>query len=153
METHTAEHRTALLHNGAHSRSSLSRSVLREYIMAKGLRSKGKRANRAQLRLTLSGPIIKKRAEVIAKSIKEGLENKKGVASIEALKSAFQAASSTTASAEEDMTIEEEEEEEEEEEDEGEEFKSKRTLAKEEFKKKRGSKARINPGKELVWFK
>ena len=120
--------------------------------MAKGLRSKGKRANRAQLRLTLSGPIIKKRAEVIAKSIKEGLENKKGVASIEALKSAFQAASSTTANAEEDMTIEEEEEEEEEE-DEGEEFKSKRTLAKEEFKKKRGSKARINPGKELVWFK
>ena len=123
--------------------------------MAKGLRSKCKRANRAQLRKTLSDPIIKKRAELISKSIKEGLEKKEGVTTINALKSAFQTANGSAASTEEDMTVEEEdeEEEEEEEEDEGEEFKSKRTLAKEEFIKKRGSKARINPGKELVWFK
>ena len=119
--------------------------------MAKGLRSKCKRANRAQLRKTLSDPIIKKRAELISKSIKEGLEKKEGVSTINALKSAFQAVNSSATSTEEDMTIEEEDEEEEEEE--GEEFKSKRTLAKEEFIKKRGSKARINPGKELVWFK
>jgi CO dehydrogenase/acetyl-CoA synthase beta subunit len=116
--------------------------------MAKGLRSKCKRANRAQLRKTLSDPIIKKRAENIAIKIKEGLENKAGVTTINALKNAFKAAGS----AEEDMIVEEDEEEEEEEE-EGVEFKSNRTLAKEEFIKKRGSKARVNPGKELVWFK
>lgn len=121
--------------------------------MAKGLRSKCKRANRAQLRKTLSDPIIKKRAELISKSIKEGLEKKEGVSTIDALKSAFQAANGAVTSAEDDMTIEDEEDEEEEEGEEGEEFKSKRTLAKEEFIKKRGSKARVNPGKQLVWFK
>ena len=124
--------------------------------MAKGLRSKCKRANRAQLRKTLSDPIIKKRAELISIKIKDGLADKVGVTTFNALKSAFQASGGAVASAEEEMTVEaegEEEEEEEEEEDEGVEFKSNRTLAKEEFIKKRGSKARVNPGKELVWFK
>ena len=122
--------------------------------MAKGLRSKCKRANRAQIRKTLTNPIIKKRAEAISQSIKDGLVNKEGVSSIDALKSAFQASSSSLpniSEAEESMAVEMEEEEEEEEET-GEEFKSSRTLAKEAFKKKRGSKARVNPGKELVWF-
>lgn len=124
--------------------------------MAKGLRSKCKRANRAQLRKVLSDPIIKKRVEVLSEKIKEGLKVKTGVSSISALKNAFQAASSNQQTTEEDMTtedIEEDDEEEEEEEEEEQEFKSKRQLAKEEFIKKRGSKARVNPGKELVWFK
>ena len=49
--------------------------------------------------------------------------------------------------------VEDEEEEEEEVEEVGETFKSSKTLSKEAFLKKRGSKPRINPGKELVWFK
>ena len=55
----------------------------------------------------------------------------------------------------EEEGAEEEEEEEEEEEvvEVGETFKSSKTLSKEAFLKKRGSKPRINPGKELVWFK
>jgi ribosomal protein L12E/L44/L45/RPP1/RPP2 len=121
--------------------------------MAKGLRSKGKRANRAQLRKTLVDPIIKKRVETLHKALKERLkESREGISNFDSLKSAFQAASSGGDSVAGDMAIEEEEEEQEEEE-EGEEFKSKRTIAKEEFIKKRGSKARINPGKQLVWFK
>jgi Protein of unknown function (DUF2423) len=120
--------------------------------MAKGMRSKCKRANRAQIRKTLTAPLIKKRAETISRKIKEGLENKDGVNTINALKGAFQLAGSSAATADENMLVEADEEEEEEEEVE-EEFKSNRTLAKEEFMKKRGSKARVNPGKQLVWFK
>jgi|Transcript_18509 ribosomal protein L12E/L44/L45/RPP1/RPP2 len=120
--------------------------------MAKGLRSKGKRANRAQLRKVLVDPIIKKRVETLHTTLKDKLkESREGISNFDSLKSAFQAASSGGDGVAGDMAIEEEEEEEEEEE--GEEFKSKRTIAKEEFIKKRGSKARINPGKELVWFK
>ena len=130
--------------------------------MAKGLRSKCKRANRAHFRKTLTNPIIKKRAELISQAIKEGLEDKEGVSTINALRSTFQIASSgaaAAAAAENDMVVDEEEgvEEEEEEEEEvvevGETFKSSKTLSKEAFLKKRGSKPRINPGKELVWFK
>ena len=117
------------------------------------MRSKCKRANRAQIRKTLTAPIIKKRAEAISKKIKEGLENKEGVNTINALKGAFQIAGSNAATTDENMLVEADEEEEEEEEEVEEEFKSNRTLAKEEFMKKRGSKARINPGKQLVWFK
>ena len=128
--------------------------------MAKGLRSKCKRANRAHFRKTLTNPIIKKRAELISQAIKEGLEDKEGVSTINALRSTFQIASSGAAAAENDMVVDEEEgveEEDEEEEEEvvevGETFKSSKTLSKEAFLKKRGSKPRINPGKELVWFK
>ena len=128
--------------------------------MAKGLRSKCKRANRAHFRKTLTNPIIKKRAELISKAIKEGLEDKEGVSTINALRSTFQVASSgaAVAVAENDMIVDEEgvEDEEEEEvevEEVGETFKSSKTLSKEAFLKKRGSKPRINPGKELVWFK
>jgi CO dehydrogenase/acetyl-CoA synthase beta subunit len=121
--------------------------------MAKGMRSKCKRANRAQIRKTLTAPLIKKRAEAISKKIKEGLENKDGVNTINALKGAFQLAGSSAAPTDENMLVEADEEEEEEEEEAEEEFKSNRTLAKEEFIKKRGSKARVNPGKQLVWFK
>ena len=130
--------------------------------MAKGLRSKCKRANRAHFRKTLTNPIIKKRAELISQAIKEGLEDKEGVSTINALRSTFQIASSgAAAAAGNDMVVDEEEgaeeEEEEEEEEEvvevGETFKSSKTLSKEAFLKKRGSKPRINPGKELVWFK
>lgn len=124
--------------------------------MAKGLRSKCKRANRAQIRKTLTNPIIKKRAEAISQSIKDGLVNKEGVSSIDALKSAFQASSSSLpniSETEDSMAVDMEDEEEEEEEETGEEFKSSRTLAKEAFMKKKGSKAKVNPGKQLVWFK
>ena len=127
--------------------------------MAKGLRSKCKRANRAHFRKTLTNPIIKKRAELISQAIKEGLEDKEGVSTINALRSTFQIASSgAAAAAENKMVVDEEEGEEEEEEEEevvevGETFKSSKTLSKEAFLKKRGSKPRINPGKELVWFK
>ena len=120
--------------------------------MAKGLRSKCKRANRAHFRKTLTNPIIKKRAELISQAIKEGLEDKEGVSTINALRSTFQIASSgTAAAAGNDMVVDEEEEEEVVEV--GETFKSSKTLSKEAFLKKRGSKPRINPGKELVWFK
>ena len=54
---------------------------------------------------------------------------------------------------EEEGVEEEDEEEEEEVVEVGETFKSSKTLSKEAFLKKRGSKPRINPGKELVWFK
>ena len=131
--------------------------------MAKGLRSKCKRANRAHFRKTLTNPIIKKRAELISQAIKEGLEDKEGVSTINALRSTFQVASSGAAAAvsENSMIVDDEEGDEEEEEEEeevveeevGETFKSSKTLSKEAFLKKRGSKPRINPGKELVWFK
>mmetsp|Transcript_13795 Transcript_13795/g.18867 ORF Transcript_13795/g.18867 Transcript_13795/m.18867 type:complete len:113 (-) Transcript_13795:66-404(-) len=46
--------------------------------MAKGLRSKSKRKNRAALRATLSEPIIKQRQENMAEELKNNLEMKSG---------------------------------------------------------------------------
>jgi len=46
--------------------------------MAKGLRSKSKRKNRAALRATLSEPIIKQRQEKMAEELKINLEMKSG---------------------------------------------------------------------------
>jgi hypothetical protein len=102
--------------------------------MAKGLRSKVKRANRTSLRERLTLPIQKKRQEEISKKIEEDLALVKGntmtnlrnklsgfkhevkIVELPKLKEEFNPESTKTT-------------------------------------KKKGSKPRNNPGKELVWFK
>ena len=119
--------------------------------MAKGVRSKVKRANRAALRESLTKPIIKHRTEKIAQSIKEELKKSSG-STIASLRKAFGgkapvsnvtsgAAASVEVEEDEDMNVDDTSK------------KSKGSISKEEFTtKKKGSKPRHNPGKELVWF-
>lgn len=124
--------------------------------MAKGIRSKSKRANRSLIRKTLTEPITRKRQELIAESIRRDLAEKGGD-SIKSLASLLPGAK-----AEKGDTDEMEQEEELE--DGGVEAQQGGKLAKTGSKQKgfsflrrdlkpKGSKPRNNPGKELVWFK
>lgn len=108
-------------------------------IMAKGLRSKAKRANRAALRAQITIPMQIQRQETIAKSIKDGLVESAKSKSISTLRSAFNGAKGRVAKvapvaevAAKPVVVE----------------------SKLEAPKKRtGSKPRLNVNKELTWFK
>ena len=76
--------------------------------MAKSLRSKTKRANRAQLRKNLSDPIIKRRQEQVAAALAATLEKKTGK-SILGLKSTFSVAGAAESGAIDEFEEEEEE--------------------------------------------
>ncbi len=75
--------------------------------MAKSLRSKTKRANRAQLRKNLSDPIIKRRQEQVAAALAATLEKKTGK-SILGLKSTFSVAGAAESGAIDEFEEEEE---------------------------------------------
>jgi hypothetical protein len=140
--------------------------------MAKGIRSKCKRAARTELRKALSIPLMKKQTERAAHALTEGLKQKQHQDTLTGLRKvlaaqkpkkggAAAASSSSSSSSGAAATADEEEEDEDEEGDEVEMAadtaaaaapKSNAAVAKEAFIKRKGSKPRNNPGKELVWF-
>lgn len=127
--------------------------------MAKGIRSKKMRKNRAQIRKTVALPIIRKRQEKLAEALKKDLEKKAGK-TITGLKGIFSKSNekktSKTVSNGEDVEGSEEEDSDEEEEEEVEvqNVKNKMlVIGKPTMKVKKGSKPKINPNKPLVWFK
>lgn len=114
--------------------------------MAKGLRSKVKRANRAAIREKLTIPLQKIRQEAISQNIKDSLNVAKGK-SIRNLKSVLDSSSSSSLSHADEASAEIDAEAIIDDAKEGQ-------VVEERVKsKKRGSKPRNNPGKELVWFK
>jgi hypothetical protein len=133
--------------------------------MAKGLRSKGKRANRTELRKVLTIPIIKKQTEKVASKLQDGLKQKNKSTTILSLRKVLVArnknagkgggvmlanglAQAMAGKEEKDAGDDEMDEE-----VEGEEGQPSNTQkSKEEFVKRKGSKPRNNPGKEMVWF-
>lgn len=129
--------------------------------MAKSLRSKSKRKNRAALREKLVIPKIKKTTEELAKKLQESLKQKGG-SSILALKAVLRPKETMETSQSSEQTVDtleqgvNEEAEDEAEEDEAEEVNdeqsAKRAKPAAQIRRK-GSKPRANVGKELVWFK
>jgi hypothetical protein len=125
--------------------------------MAKGLRSKCKRANRSLIRKTLTEPITRQRqAEMSAALLKE-LAEKRGD-SIKSLASLMPNNAPKVVKDVEEDDMDEDEAEEDNEEDAG--GKVAKTGSKQKgftflrrtSTKTKGSKPRNNPGKQLVWF-
>ena len=138
-------------------------------IMAKGLRSKCKRAARSELRKVLTIPIIKKQTERVALKLQDGLKQKNKSTSILSLRKVLVARNKNAgkgkgtslanglaqamAGKEEKDAGDDDDADEMDAEDEGEEGQqSNKQKSKEEFVKRKGSKPRNNPGKEMVWF-
>ena len=124
--------------------------------MAKGMRSKCKRANRSLLRKNLTLPIIAKRVEKVSNLIANDLMGKESKSSMLALKKAFQTDKNVN-------TTNDEGEEEDEVDITGDyEHEANNIVDQSESKaakrikslcvKRTGSKPRNNPGKQLVWF-
>lgn len=117
--------------------------------MAKGLRSKCKRHNRALIRKNLTEPINRKRQEEMAAALQKELDERKGT-SIRSL---------TLLAGKDATNVEMAENEDEGSEDEEEEEPVKEGAKKKGFSflrrnpKSKGSKPRNNPGKKLEWFK
>jgi hypothetical protein len=137
--------------------------------MAKGIRSKCKRAARTELRKALSIPLMKKQTERAAHALTEGLKQKQHQDTLTGLRKVLAAqkpkkggaAASSSSSSSGAAAAADEEEDDDEEGDEVEMAadtaaaaapKSNAAAAKEAFIKRKGSKPRNNPGKELVWF-
>ena len=124
--------------------------------MAKGIRSKNKRKNRSELRKVLSQPIMQKRLELQNEAIKRDLKEKMGGKTILGLKSkligkstdASQKASVATAEDEDDADDDDDDDNNAMAEDQ---HQPKESIS-EKLKKKKGSKAKSNPAKELTWF-
>jgi len=120
--------------------------------MAKSLRSKIMRKNRAQLRKTVGDPIIKRRQEAISAAIKKGLEEKQG-GSLLGLKNIMSSTGNVPTESKEEM---EEDEEDEISKDDEIVFGNKK-FSKEHLKKKisavKSSRPAKNSTKQLVWFK
>ena len=136
--------------------------------MAKGLRSKCKRAARSELRKVLTIPIIKKQTAAVASKLQDGLKQKNKSTTILSLRkvlvsrnkagkgkgaSLANGLAQAMAGKEDQDAGDEGDADEMEAEDEGEEGQqSNAQKSKEEFVKRKGSKPRNNPGKEMVWF-
>ncbi|KAJ1383427.1 hypothetical protein B484DRAFT_460190 [Ochromonadaceae sp. CCMP2298] len=116
--------------------------------MAKGIRSKVKRANRSGIRKTVTAPMSQKRQEVMATALAAQIAARTG-SSIQGLKALLPTGGARSGAMEQDG---EEEEEEGEEEDPVQAVNKAATKA---GKKPRyaGTKAKVNPGKTLVWYK
>jgi len=120
--------------------------------MAKGLRSKSKRANRAALRAEITIPMQIQRQEKIAQKIKDGLNETAKSKSISTLRSAFNLNGSRINKTKNNTEKEEE-------------SVAKVTSSSSTSviidgsitdvppKKRSGSKPRLNVNKELTWFK
>lgn len=134
--------------------------------MAKGIRSKSKRANRTFLRKTLFKPQIEKRQKELHKKLITDLKSRKGN-SIALLKKKLSTSSNICSALQQPVGKNEADVENDEkmsqesnkmETDDPEETKSSSSEGNEKKikvinVKKKGSKPRINPNKELVWFK
>jgi hypothetical protein len=123
--------------------------------MAKGLRSKSKRANRALIRKTVTAPIVQQRQAQMAEALRKELEEKRGD-SIRNLASLMPGAK--VQKDEDEMDGDEEEDAADVEAQQG--GKIAKTGSKQKGfsflrrdPKTKGSKPRNNPGKEMVWFK
>lgn len=116
--------------------------------MAKGIRSKSKRANRSLIRKNLTEPMMRERQNVMAAAIKKDLEEKNG--------SSLNGISQTLGAKAVVMKDDDDESEEEEEitlphtTDRG---KKDFNFLRRSNPKTKGSKPRSNPGKQLEWFK
>ena len=108
--------------------------------MAKGLRSKSKRANRAALRAEITIPMQIQRQETIAQKIKDGLNETAKSKSISTLRSALNGSRAIKIkhTAEEPVAKV---------------SSSSKPVDSEAPKKRSGSKPRLNVNKELTWFK
>jgi hypothetical protein len=127
--------------------------------MAKGIRSKVKRANRTRLRKEIFLPNIKKRQETLHKQLVADLKSKGGN-SIQNLRSKLMPVRGKAVDDKMDAEgVGSDDEDEDEEEEQvldglGENVDRKALVEEaQNVGKKRGSKPRINPNKELVWFK
>jgi CO dehydrogenase/acetyl-CoA synthase beta subunit len=117
--------------------------------MAKGIRSKVKRANRSSIRKSVTAPLSTKRQEQMATALQAQIASRTGnsINSLKALLSTKGVAAKTG------VTMELEGDEEEEEEEDA--VQAVSNLLTKGFKKPKyaGTKAKVNPGKPLVWFK
>ena len=116
--------------------------------MAKGLRSKEKRANRTKLRNELTIPAMAARQKIIAKRISDDLEKSSGK-TINNLKAVFGNKKSVISKPKEESKSDDQKTK-----GVGENIAKLTRYSQIELptKKKTGSKPRINPNKELVWF-
>lgn len=117
--------------------------------MAKGLRSKCKRHNRALIRKNLTEPINRKRQEEMAAALQKELDERKGTS----IRSLTLLPGKDGADVKMAGNEEEEESEEEEEEPVKDNTKKKGFNFLRRNPKTKGSKPRNNPGKQLEWFK
>jgi RNase H-fold protein (predicted Holliday junction resolvase) len=127
--------------------------------MAKGIRSKCKRASRSQRRNTLSIPVAQARTAKISEQFAKELKDKESCSSIVGLKASMNKSQSMDADDKAEEEIEEAEGAEEVVTEETEEEKAAKAAAqlarvKEKFLevKAKGMKGRRNPGKKLDWF-
>jgi hypothetical protein len=114
--------------------------------MAKGMRSKSARKNRAALRLTLTQPALVKRQLAISVSLQASLQNKNS--SLEKLRKLFPISDESTKMIEDT----EEQEEEVEEDEKKDKIKSKVHQRKNKVVKS-APKPKFKSQKEMVWFK
>eukprot|EP01041_Mallomonas_annulata_P013295 gene13295-28155_t len=122
--------------------------------MAKGLRSKSMRKNRSLIRKLVTIPIIEKRRDDLSIKLKKHLEEQNG-STIIGLKGLITGINENKKMQEMEVTNEKDDEA-----DDADEVMSKpSSKGKGKHKsqvhliKKKGMKAKSNPGKELVWFK
>ena len=121
--------------------------------MAKGLRSKSKRANRTQLRKVLVEPIIRNRTEALSKKIEDNIAAK-NTDSILKLTKVF----NNNKKNKEDIMDEDDDDDDNDNDndnnDDDDKKKAKSILLKDKLKKLKGSKPKTsrNQGKQLVWF-
>lgn len=111
--------------------------------MAKSLRSKSMRKNRSLLRKNVSEPIAIKRQEKLAEEMKKISQDRNG-STILGLKSVFAVNVENLPELKTDVAMDEDIEPS---------IAPPKMSVNEKFKAKKGSKARNNPKKELVWFK
>ena len=138
------------------------------FLMAKGIRSKCKRAARTELRKVLSIPLMKKQTERAVHALTEGLKQKQqdtltGLRKVlvaqkpkKGASSSSSSSSSSSAAGEDEAAAAAADEEDDDDVEMGANEisapKSNAAAAKEAFIKRKGSKPRNNPGKEMVWF-
>lgn len=126
--------------------------------MAKGLRSKCKRANRSMIRKTLTEPIMRKRQAEMSEALQKEIAEKRGD-SIRTLSSLLPGSKKEESNDQNDMDEDEEELEVTDNNTTGSGNVPKSGSKQKGFTflrrnpKAKGSKPRNNPGKEMVWFK
>jgi hypothetical protein len=115
--------------------------------MAKGIRSKCKRASRSQRRNTLSIPVSEARTKKISEEFTKELKDKESCSSIVGLKASMNMGKSNDAEMAEEVEVETEEEK-------AEKAAAKAAKIKEKLLevKKKGMRGRANPGKQMSWF-
>ena len=121
--------------------------------MAKGLRSKCKRANRTQLRKVLVEPIIRNRTEALSKKLEDSIASK-NTDTILKLTNVFNRSNKKNKDDIMDEDNDDDDNNDDNNDDDDNKKKAKSIVLKDKLKKLKGSKPKTsrNQGKELVWF-